>query len=327
MITVLSAILTFVEIVISGILGGLIGSLTGLGGGTVIVPILSLFMGVPLYFAAGAGLISSIATSAGSASAYTRDRIANIKVGIGLEVATTLGVILGASLAVYVYTKGLEGIIYVVFGLVLLFSLIPTIRRGKYELPQELKKDRSTGIFQLVGSYFDSKMKKEIKYSGIRWWFGEIVVFISGTLSGLLGIGGGALNVLAMDGIMNLPMKVATTTSNFMVGITAATGTSIYWYEGYIQFFIVASTAIGVLIGAFLGAKILVRISNKNIRWIFFSILSFLGAQMVLKGLNAESVLLLNDIIRLAISGVFAFVLIFSIYIVSRRKEAVARPS
>lgn len=327
MITLLGAILKFVLIVISGILGGLIGSLTGLGGGTIIVPILSLFMGVPLYFAAGAGLISSIATSTGSASTYLRERIANIRIAISLEVATTLGVILGASLAVYVYSKGLEGIIYVIFGSVLLFSLIPTIKRGKYEFPESLKKDRSTGIFQLVGSYFDTRMKKEVNYSGIRWWFGELAVFVSGTLSGLLGIGGGALNVLAMDGLMNLPMKVATTTSNFMVGITAATGTSIYWYEGYIQFFIVSATAIGVLIGAFLGAKILVKISNKNIRWIFFSILSFLGAQMVLKGLDAESVLLLSSTVRVVISGVFSVILILSIYISGRRKGGLARPA
>lgn len=327
MITLLSAIIKFILIMISGILAGLIGSLTGLGGGTVITPILTLFMGVPIIFATGASLVSTIATSAGSASSYTREKIANMKIGIGLEVATTIGAIVGSTLAVYVYTNGFAGVIYIIFGLVLLFSLVPTIKRGRSELPKEAKPDWYTRVFQLKGKYYDSRMKKSIEYTGVRWWLGEFVMFFAGVISGLLGIGSGALKVLGMDWAMNLPMKVTTTTSNFMIGITAATGSSIYWYEGFIQFFIVSATAIGVLIGSFFGAKILVRMTNKNIRWIFFAILSFLGIEMVLKGLNTVSILVLNSAIRLSGSVVFAVVMIAALYFYNKKKEAVVRPS
>lgn len=327
MITLVAALIKFFLIMISGILAGLIGSLTGLGGGTVITPLLTLFMGVPIIFATGASLVSTIATSAGSASSYTREKIANIKIGIGLEVATTIGAIVGSSLAVLVYTQGFAGIIYIIFGLVLLFSLLPTIKRGRYEFPEEKKPDWYTRVFQLKGSYFDSRMKKKVDYSGIRWWLGEFVMFFAGVISGLLGIGSGALKVLGMDWAMNLPMKVTTTTSNFMIGITAATGSSIYWYEGFIQFFIVSATAIGVLIGSYFGSKILVRITNRNIRWIFFAILSFLGVEMVLKGLNTVSLLILNSSIRLSMSVVFAILMIASLYIYNKRKEAVRRPN
>ncbi len=325
MTPILQFLLEFIYIFISGILGGLVGSLTGLGGGTVIVPLLSLFVGVPIYFAAAAGLFSSIATSAGSASRYTREKIANLKIGIGLQVATTIGVISGSIIAVLVYTNGFEAIIYIIFGGVLLGSLIPIVRRGKSELPEKIKADRSTSLFQLSGNYFDSRMQKKIDYSGVRWWYGELIMFFAGLLSGLLGIGGGALNVLAMDATMNLPMKVATTTSNFMVGITAATGASIYWYEGYIQFFVVASTVLGVLVGAFLGAKVLVSISNVNIRWIFFSVLSFLGIQMVLRGLENSSILALSSTGSIIVSVVFAVILIAILYLYTKRTGVATR--
>lgn len=327
MVTLVAALIKFILIMISGILAGLIGSLTGLGGGTVITPLLTLFMGVPIIFATGASLVSTIATSAGSASSYTREKIANIKVGIGLEVATTIGAIVGSSLAVLVYTQGFAGIIYVIFGFVLLFSLIPTIRRGRYEFPEKKAPDWYTKVFQLQGSYYDAKMKKKVEYSGVRWWLGEFVMFFAGIISGLLGIGSGALKVLGMDWAMNLPMKVTTTTSNFMIGITAATGSSIYWYEGFIQFFIVSATAMGVLIGSYFGAKILVRITNKNIRWIFFAILSFLGIEMVLKGFNTISLLILGSSVRLSISVVFAVVMILSLYMHNMRQEGSKRPT
>lgn len=327
MVAVIQFLLEFLYIFISGILGGLVGSLTGLGGGTVIVPLLSLFVGVPIYFAAAAGLFSSIATSAGSASRYTREKIANLKIAIGLQVATTVGVIIGSIIAILVYKNGFEAIIYIIFGGVLLGSLVPIVRRGKSELPEEAKDDWSTRIFQLKGQYFDSKLKKNVSYTGVRWLVGEVIMFFAGLLSGLLGIGGGALNVLAMDAAMNLPMKVATTTSNFMVGITAATGASIYWYQGYIQFFVVAATVLGVLVGAFLGAKILVTISNSHIRWIFFSVLSFLGVQMVMKGLDTSSILVLSNNDSLVISLLISVTLILGLYVYNMKQGGTKRPA
>lgn len=304
----------FILIVIGGIAAGIMGSLTGLGGATVLVPLLSIFYDIPIIFATGASLVSTIATSAGSASAYTREKITNVKVGIGLEIATTIGAIVGSLTAVFVYRHNLSWAIYIIFGLVLLTSLIPTIQRGKYEEPPKRDPDWTTKFFQLAGSYFDKRLGKKIDYAGVRWWLAEIIMFFAGLISGLLGIGSGALKVLGMDWAMNLPMKVTTTTSNFMIGITAATGSSIYWYEGYIQVFIAAATALGVLIGSFFGAKILLKITNKNVRWIFFGILSFLGVEMLLKGLSKASLISIDLISQMIISMAFSISMITLLY-------------
>ncbi|MGP6219752.1 sulfite exporter TauE/SafE family protein [Caldiplasma sukawensis] len=290
-----NALLAFILIVAGGLIAGIIGSLTGLGGGSVLVPVLTLFYSVPIEFATGASLISTIATSAGSASTYTKKRIANIKIGVGLEVATTLGAIVGALTFDFVIKAHLQWILFTLFGLVILISIFPTATRGRYEYPPERKPDFTSRFFQLSSRYHDDHSKQDVSYTGVRWWLGEIIMFFAGLLSGLLGIGSGALKVLGMDWAMNLPMKVTTTTSNFMIGITAATGSSIYWYEGYINFFLAAATAIGVLAGSRIGSAILLRVSNKNIRWVFFAILSFLGVDMLFKGAN-----LLNPAISLA---------------------------
>ncbi len=320
--TIIIIILKFLSIVFGSIIAGFIGSLTGLGGGTVLVPVLTLFYGIPFIFAAGASLISTIATSAGSASAYTKKKIANIRIGIGLEIATTTGAIVGSLTLVTIDRVHLIFIVYILFGLVLLFSLIPTIKKIGAEIPPETKPDWTTKLFQLTGSYYDERLRQTIKYHGIRWWLGEIVMFFAGFVSGLLGIGSGALKVLGMDWAMNLPMKVTTTSSNFMIGITAATGSSIYWYEGYINLFIAAATAIGVLIGAYFGAKVLVRISNENIRWVFFAILSFLGFDMVFKGLHlANFIITFSLMIQFFISIAISITMITLLYIHTKRKE------
>ncbi len=309
--TIIIIILKFLSIVLGSIIAGFIGSLTGLGGGTVLVPVLTLFYGIPFIFAAGASLISTIATSAGSASAYTKKKIANIRIGIGLEIATTTGAIVGSLTLVTIDKNHLIFVVYILFGVILLLSLIPTIKKIGAEIPPETKPDWTTKLFQLTDSYYDERLKQRVKYHGIRWWLGEIVMFFAGFVSGLLGIGSGALKVLGMDWAMNLPMKVTTTSSNFMIGITAATGSSIYWYEGYINLFIAAATAIGVLIGAYLGAKVLVKISNENIRWVFFAILSFLGFDMVFKGFH-----LINFIITFSLTMQFFISIAISIVMI-----------
>jgi uncharacterized membrane protein YfcA len=319
MFATLAIIGKFLSIVVGGVLAGFIGSLTGLGGGTVLVPLLTIFYGVPIIFATGASLVSTIATSAGSASAYTKEKIANIKIGVGLEVATTTGAVIGSLLSVFLTSHNYEWVIYIIFGIVLLISLIPTIKRGHSELPPYIKPDWTTKLFGLSGKYYDSRLKKEVSYDGVRWWLGEIIMLFAGMMSGLLGIGSGALKVLGMDWAMNLPMKVTTTTSNFMIGITAATGSSIYWYSGYIQIFLAAGTAIGVVIGAFFGAKVLVKITNKNIRWIFLALLSFLGVEMIFKGLVIDKIISLAPIAEFSIAIAFAAVFITVLFIHNRR--------
>ena len=313
----------FLVIVLGGIFAGVIGSLTGLGGGSVLVPVLTLFYGVPIDFAIGASLISTIATSAGSASTYTKKGIANIKIGVGLEVATTLGAVVGALTFILVTRQHLEWILYLLFGLVLLSSLIPTIQRGKYEFPEAKMPDFTSRAFQLTGRYTDDRAKKIVTYTGVRWWLGEIIMFFAGLLSGLLGIGSGALKVLGMDWAMNLPMKVTTTTSNFMIGITAATGSSIYWYAGYISFFLAAATAIGVLVGSRVGSHVLMKISNKEIRWIFFAILSFLGIDMLFKGIRQGNVFdlqkRLTGLLSFSIAVGVSILMILLLYLYTKR--------
>ena len=327
MLTEIQAILEFFYIFVAGIFVGLLGAMTGLGGGTVLVPVLTIFFQIPLIFAIGASLISTIATSAGSASAYTKQKIANVKIGIGLEMSTTAGAIVGTLTLAYFNGHDLLWAIYILFGVVLLFSLIPSVKKTLAELPPPMDGDWTTRFFQLHGSYYDQRLKKTVDYNGIRWWAGEIVMFFAGFISGLLGIGSGALKVLGMDWAMNLPMKVTTTTSNFMIGITAATGSSIYWHLGYIQPFIAAATAIGVLLGAFLGAKLLVKITNSNIRWLFFSILSFLGVEMILEGLNANHSVIIPSIVMVFISigsSVMVIVLLW-FYVRKLRKDVLRR--
>lgn len=276
----------FIAIVLISAFSGILGALTGLGGATFLVPIYTLYLGIPIVYASGASLISTIATSSGAASAYIKDRITNVKIGMGLEIATTSGSIVGALTVAYIYSHHLQFIVYIVFGIVLLSQVYVQLTKSKFELPRPVKPDWTTKVFQLYGKYYDAALNQEVEYLGIRWWLGEIIMFFAGFISGLLGIGSGALKVLGMDWAMNLPMKVSTTTSNFMIGVTAATGSSIYWLFGYIQPFLAAGTAIGVLVGAFIGTKILVRVTNRTIRYIFTAILVFLGIQMILRGLG-----------------------------------------
>ncbi|MBW9141587.1 MAG: sulfite exporter TauE/SafE family protein [Candidatus Aramenus sp.] len=282
----LPAIEFFILIILISALSGILGALTGLGGATFLVPIYTLYLGIPIVYASGASLISTIATSSGAASAYIKDRITNLRIGTGLLTATTTGSIVGSLTAAFIYSHHLEYIIYIVFGAVLLSQVYVQLQRSKFELPRGFKPDWTTRVFQLYGKYYDMVLGQEVEYFGVKWWLGEIIMFFAGYISGLLGIGSGALKVLGMDWAMNLPMKVSTTTSNFMIGVTAATGSSIYWIFGYIQPFLAAGTAIGVLIGAFIGTKILVRVRNKTIRYVFTLILVFLGIQMILRGLG-----------------------------------------
>ncbi|MFQ1020551.1 sulfite exporter TauE/SafE family protein [Tardisphaera saccharovorans] len=279
--------LTFIEMLAASVIAGFIGALTGLGGGTVLVPIYTILMGMPIIYAVGASLISTIATSSGSASAYVKEGITNIRIGISLEIATTFGAIVGSLTVVTIYRYGLAYIIYIVFGAVLLFSLYPTYKRISPRPWTPIRKpDKTTKIFNLYGEYYDEVRKTNVKYYGVRWWLGLIVMFMAGFISGLLGIGSGALKVLGMDAAMGLPIKVTTTTSNFMIGVTAATSSGIYWVNGYIQPFIAAPTAIGVLVGSLLGTRALVRMKGRNIRIIFLIILGILGVEMIFRGLG-----------------------------------------
>lgn len=314
MLNFIGILIRFFSIMLAGVFSGFLGSLTGLGGGTILVPVLTLFYGIPIIFATGASLISTIATSDGSASAYTKEKIANVNLSISLEMATTGGAIVGSFVAIYMYAHSLSWIVYVIFGSVLLFSLYPAVKKLHSEIPKKTKPDWSTKFFKLSGSYFDERLKRTINYEGSRWYLGETIMFFAGFFSGLLGIGSGALKVLGMDWALNLPMKVTTTTSNFMIGITAATSSTIYWYAGFIQPMIAAATAIGVLIGAYYGSKVLVRISNENIRLIFFSVLIFLGLDMIFSGLDKINLVFVDTVFQFSFAAVVAVITILLLF-------------
>lgn len=273
-------LLFFALIFFASVGAGLIGSLIGLGGGIFIVPLLTLGFGMGIHEAAGASIVSVIATSSGAAAAYVRDRMANLRVGLFLEIATTVGAISGAFLAVIAPV----GVLYAVFGVVLLISAVPLIIKIGEELPQGVKNDRLATALALSGSYPDAQLRREVSYQVTRTSTGFSMMYVAGLISGLLGIGSGVFKVLAMDTAMRLPMKVSTTTSNFMIGVTAAASAGIYFERGYINPMVSAPVALGVLAGALLGAKTIARLSNATLRKVFIPFLVLIAAEMLLRG-------------------------------------------
>jgi uncharacterized membrane protein YfcA/uncharacterized membrane protein len=274
--------LTVILIFAGAIAAGLLGSLVGLGGGVLIVPLLTLAFGFPIYFAIGASIISVIATSSGAAAAYVRDRLTNLRVGMFLELATTAGAICGA------FVAGLlaPGILAVIFGIILLVSAAPILFKLGEELPKGVKSDRWATWLRLNGTYPDAHLGMEVSYSVTRTPLGMAMMYIAGLISGLLGIGSGTFKVLALDTIMRLPMKVSTTTSNFMIGVTAAASAGIYFSRGDIPPMIAAPVALGILIGALVGARLLLHLSNRTLRLIFLPVIVAAAIEMMLHGLG-----------------------------------------
>ncbi len=271
-----------VLIFVGSIVAGLLGSLVGLGGGVLIVPLLTLLFGFPISFAIGASIISVIATSSGAAAAYVKDHMTNLRVGMFLELATTVGAMCGAFLA------GLlaQHILSVVFGVILLISAAPLVFKIGEELPEGVKNDRLANWLHLNGSYPEHSQHREVSYAVTRTPLGLAMMYVAGLISGLLGIGSGTFKVLALDEAMRLPIKVSTTTSNFMIGVTAAASAGIYFSRGDIQPLIAAPVALGILIGALLGARVLNRLSNRFLRLLFLAVIVIAAVEMVLHGLG-----------------------------------------
>ena len=264
------------------ILAGGLGSLIGIGGGIIVVPALTLLFGIDIRYAIGASIVSVIATSSGAAAAYVRDHITNLRVGMSMEVATTLGAIGGALLAAVTPTAAL----YVIFGLALAVSALPLIRKFSEELPQGVINDRWAERLRLASSYPDQRLKRIVPYQVTRVPLGFAIMGLAGLLSGLLGIGSGVFKVLAMDTAMRLPLKVSTTTSNFMIGVTAAASAGIYFQRGDIDPLIATPVALGVLAGATLGARLLPRLSNTALRAIFLPVVALIALQMLYTGVS-----------------------------------------
>jgi len=263
------------------LIAGFLGSLLGLGGGLIIVPVLTLLFHVDIRLAIGASIVSVIATSSGAAAAYVRDRLANLRVAMFLELGTTLGAITGAYLAGIVHPRFL----FILFGLVIGYSALAMLR-GRREADPEREVGPWARVLELQSSYFDDAAGEEIAYQPVRARIGLALMYLAGTVSGLLGIGSGALKVPAMDLAMELPIKVSTATSNFMIGVTAAASAGVYFSRGQIDPFIAAPVAIGVLIGAYAGSHTLGRIGSRAVRAIFVIVLALVAAQMLFKGVT-----------------------------------------
>jgi uncharacterized membrane protein YfcA len=276
------SVLEFSLIVGAGsLVAGFLGALTGLGGGVVIVPMLSLLLGVDIRYAIGASLVSVIATSSGAAAAYVREGISNIRIGMFLEIATTIGAIAGATLATHIST----GAVSIVFGVVLIGSATLSWKRPPTHASDAVPDALATRL-RLNGSFPEAGGNR--KYHVRRVPLGWGLMFGAGTLSGLLGIGSGAMKVLAMDLAMRIPFKVSTTTSNFMIGVTAAASAGIYLSRGYIDPGLSMPVMLGVLAGSLLGTKVLVKTHPKWLRRIFSVVIVTLGSEMLYKGITGR---------------------------------------
>src|SRR5450755_2553232 len=257
---------------------GLLGSLTGLGGGVVLVTLLTLLFHVDIRYAIGASLVSVIATSSGAAAAYVKEGFSNIRIGMFLEIATTVGALCGAFLATRIPTA----VLATIFGAVLLYSAYLS-RKPRPEALRNLPPDPLASKLRLNGSFPEGGKNRKYNVQNVPAGFS--LMFGAGALSGLLGIGSGAVKVLAMDQAMRIPFKVSTTTSNFMIGVTAAASAGVYLSRGYVDPGLSMPVMLGVLAGSLLGSRILVKAETKSLRLVFSLVILVLGLQMLYKGL------------------------------------------
>jgi len=270
-----------IAVAVASFFAGLLGALIGLGGGIIVTPLLVLVFGIDIRYAMGAALCSVIATSSGAAAAYLRDGISNMRIGLFLCIATTIGAVCGALLAIVLDPDVLS----IIFGAALLATVFLSLRKKSESrlLPED--SDPLALKLDLPGEMPDAQGGKSL-YGVAKVIPGFCVMWIAGGLSGLLGIGSGAFKVVAMDQIMRLPFKVTTATSNFMIGVTAAASVGIYLKKGYLDPALVSPVALGVLAGAFFGAKLLTVAPVKLLRVIFLAAVSVIAVQMILKGLH-----------------------------------------
>ncbi len=278
----MSSTLEFTLLIAAGsLVAGMLGSLTGLGGGVVIVPLLTLVFHVDIRYAIGASLVSVIATSSGAAAAYLKEGYSNMRVGMFLEVATTIGALCGAYLAARMPTAAIA----IIFGIVLLYSAWMSIHPDANVSPGQTQ-DRIAGLLRLDGSYPTPDGMRAYHVRGVPLGFG--LMYIAGVLSGLLGIGSGAVKVLAMDRAMHIPFKVSTTTSNFMIGVTAAASAGIYLHRGYIDPGLAMPVMLGVAAGALIGARILPGAKVRTLRIVFSVAIAAIAVQMIYKGIGGK---------------------------------------
>lgn len=263
----------------AALLGGFVGSLTGLGGGVIITPVLTLFLGVDMRYAIGTSLIAVIATSSGAAATYVRDGYSNIRIGMFLEIATTLGAVFGAFLGAHIPTRALA----VVFGVMLLQAAWQAAREH-HRVKTALAPDPLAERLRLSGAYRTEEGVQKYEVHRVKTGFG--LMLGAGAVSGLLGIGSGSLKVIAMDQAMQIPFKVSTATSNFMIGVTAAASASVYLSRGYVNPGIIMPVLLGVLAGSMLGARFLPKLGVPLLRRGFAIVVGLVAIEMIVSGIR-----------------------------------------
>jgi hypothetical protein len=267
---------------IISIAAGLLGALVGLGGGIIIVPVLTLLYHVDIRLAIGASILSVIATSSGAAVTYVREKLTNLRAGMFLEIATTLGAVTGA----YITTLISGNSLFILFALVLGYSAFAMFRKRHQEMVLTSSTDRLANYFNLHGSYYDQSERKTVAYKVTGTKIGLALMYIAGMISALLGVGSGALKVPAMDMAMHIPIKASAATSDFMIGVTAAASAGAYFARGQINPIIAAPIAIGVLIGAVIGSRLLNRVNSRYIQVLFVVVLVVVAIEMLQRGLS-----------------------------------------
>jgi len=263
------------------VLAGFIGAMSGMGGGILLIPGLTL-LGLDIKHAIAISVLSVIATSSGSASAYVRDHITNLKVGMFLEMFTIVGALAGARITLSSSPRPL----YIAFGCVLLGSWVALFTAERKSWQPPATQDAVSRWLELEGSYPDMALGKTVEYQAHRAYFGAPLMFGAGMIAGLLGIGAGAVKVLIHDLVMGLPPKVSTTTSNLIIGVTALAGSSVYLAAGLIDPGLAAPVILGVVVGALVGTRLLVRLSNRTVRAFFLVVLAVLAVEMIVRGIG-----------------------------------------
>lgn len=267
---------------IIALFSGFLGALLGLGGGVIMVPLLVFVLDVPIHFAAGASIIAVVATSSAATSVYVRDEITNIKLGMFLELATTLGALSGA----FLMSVASESILQTLFGATLLYASFTMLiqMRNTNKSWTSMPNDWLADKLDLGGTYWDEASEEQVSY-GVHHSFSTFAIsYIAGIVSGLLGIGGGGIKVPAMNVVSSIPMKVSVATSNFMIGVTASASALVYLRHGYCDFFITAPVVLGTLIGSYLGASATRHIQGLFLKRLFVGVLLVLGLRMIVSG-------------------------------------------
>ncbi len=278
--------LLVVLLVLLSVAAGLVGSLVGMGGGVVVIPALVVLFGVPIPEAIGTGAITILATSTTTGAAYIRDRLTDLRMGMFLEIATVPGALIGATATVFLARANLTAALLVALGIVLLAVVPGSFARRNEEAPAPGTPDARSRALRLSGRFVDRATGRAVSYQAHDTSPALGVAFGAGLVSGMFGIGGGVFKVYALERFMGVPMKVATATSNFMIGVTACAGAGILFAAGYVNPLIAAPVAVGTAVGAYVGSQVLPGLRNRTIRWIFVPVVAALAIETILRGLG-----------------------------------------